>query len=202
MALDIVHDTQAVFRTILDCMSRPGTIQNISQIGEPSIENGACSQSVFVTAMTVLDAEVRFCVIGDHTQEIEGYLSAMTFSKAAAIADADYIFLMKDASPKKIKEVFQAAKKGTFENPDHSATIVMETGGLSNEKLLALTGPGIQETATVEIKGSESWIKARKQANDEFPLGIDMILTDQNNNLMCLPRTTNIQNSEVQKWHM
>ena len=31
MVIDVVHDTQEVFRTILHCMSRPGTIKNIEE---------------------------------------------------------------------------------------------------------------------------------------------------------------------------
>ena len=61
--IDVVHDTQEVFRTILHCMSRPGTIKNIDR----SIVNGwnnwkIASYATFLSAMTILDAEVSFHV--------------------------------------------------------------------------------------------------------------------------------------------
>lgn len=202
MTIEIVHQTQEVFRMILHCMSRPGTIENIRDIEKTINAHGDCPQSIFVTAITLLDAEVSFCVIGEHAREIEESLSSFTFAKVADVEEADYIFVMKDTPKKLMRHVLKFAKKGTFENPDRSATILVETEKLSNEPSLTLRGPGIQDTVMVEIAESTFWLTAREEANHEFPLGIDMILIDEESNLMCLPRTTTIQNSEVHEWHM
>ena len=60
MAFDIVHDTQEVFRTILHCMSRPGTIQNIDNRGNRVEQLENCNKATVLSAMTLLDAEVSF----------------------------------------------------------------------------------------------------------------------------------------------
>ena len=104
---------------------------------------------------------------------------------------------MKDTEKQLIKDVFNEAKRGTLTNPQQSATILIETDYLSNGNQLTLEGPGIELTENVEIAGSEFWMTERARAVEEYPLGIDIILIDQNSNIMCLPRTTNIYEREV-----
>jgi alpha-D-ribose 1-methylphosphonate 5-triphosphate synthase subunit PhnH len=197
MAIDVVHDTQEVFRAILHCMSRPGTIKNIVEISKKMEQQGICQNSTFIIARTLLDAEVRFHVVGKKTESIEQYISAYTLSKVEELQAADYIFIMKDAQQQTISEVFNKVKKGTLLNPQQSATIVIETEMLSNEPHLMLTGPGIASTENVEITASEYWVKDRAEANIEYPLGVDMLLIDGDCNIMCLPRTTIIHDREV-----
>ena len=47
--------------------------------------------------MTLLDAEVRFHVVGENAASIEGFFSAYTLSKVTNLQEADYIFIMQDA---------------------------------------------------------------------------------------------------------
>ncbi|MFJ7933967.1 phosphonate C-P lyase system protein PhnH [Sporosarcina sp. NPDC096371] len=197
MVIDVVHDTQEVFRTILHCMSRPGTIKNIGEIGEQHGQQEACRDSTFLSAMTLLDAEVSFHVVGENTAPIEAYLSAHTLAKVAELQVADYLFIMNNASALDISEAFHQSKKGTLTNPQQSATIIIETEKLSNEPGLALQGPGIETSETVHITASQVWMGERAKANQEYPLGVDMIVIDQQSNLMCLPRTTMIRDCEV-----
>jgi alpha-D-ribose 1-methylphosphonate 5-triphosphate synthase subunit PhnH len=56
--------------------------------------------------------------------------------------------------------------------------------------LIKLKGPGIKSEEKVYIKGIHAvLIEAVKELNTEFPLGIDMMLTDVHNNLLCIPRS-------------
>ena len=197
MAIDVVHDTQEVFRTILHCMSRPGTIGNIEEIGKPVRQFGHCQHSTIVTAITLLDAEVNFHVISENATAIGDYLSAFTLSKVADVHTADYIFIMNDAKKQTISDIFNKAKKGTLLNPHQSATIIVEIDALSNGNDLLLEGPGIQNTKNVKIDGSEFWIMERAEVNKEYPLGVDMVLIDPESNMMCLPRTTMIHDCGV-----
>ena len=197
MAIDLVHDTQEVFREILHCMSRPGTIKNIEEIGRPIEQLEYCQHSIFVTAITLLDAEVSFHIVGENAGAIGEHLSSFTFSKVAEIHEADYIFIMKDAPRPLISNVFKKAKKGTLTNPQQSATILIETDRLSNESHLTLKGPGIKHTENVKIGASGYWVTERAEANKEYPLGVDLIIVDRDSNMMCLPRTTSIHDCEV-----
>lgn len=197
MAIDVVHDTQEVFRTILHCMSRPGTIKSIGEVSERLGQKEFCQNSTFLSAMTLLDAEVRFHIVGENAVSIEELFSAYTMSKVTNLQEADYIFIMQEAEKQSIRDVFTKAKKGTLTNPQQSATVIIETEMLSNEHRLTLEGPGIANTESVEITASEYWLTEREEANNEYPLGVDMILIDRNSNIMCLPRTTTIHNREV-----
>lgn len=197
MLMDRVHDTQEIFRMILDCMAKPGTISELSSIVEPLSERVGCSPAMFSQAITLLDGEVSFHIIGENNARVESYFSSLTFSKEAPLSEANYIFILKDAAPEKIQEVFRKVDKGTLENPDQSATILIEVERLSNNRQLVFTGPGIQKSAHAEIAGYEHWLAVRAEKNREYPLGVDLILMDSNSKLMCIPRTTRIEKLEV-----
>lgn len=195
--MDRVHDTQEIFRMTLDCMAKPGTISELSSIVEPLSERVGCSPAMFSQAITLLDGEVSFHIVGENSARVEAYFSSLTFSKEIPLSEANYVFILKDTAPEKIQEVFRKVDKGTLENPDQSATILLEVERLSTDKQLAFTGPGIQENVYVEIEGHEHWLVARAEKNREYPLGVDLILMDSNSKLMCIPRTTRIEKLEV-----
>ena len=56
-----------------------------------------------------------------------------------------------------------------------------------------LTGPGIKKENYMQVKIKGDWLGEREKKNIEYPLGIDMILLDEESNVMCLPRTTQIK---------
>lgn len=78
MLMDRVHDTQEVFRMTLDCMAKPGVIQEMMYISEPPVY---CSSAMFLQAITLLDGEVSFHVIGQNSTQVENYFSSITFSR-------------------------------------------------------------------------------------------------------------------------
>lgn len=197
MLFDKVHDTQEVFRTILHCMSRPGTIQNIARKGNEAQALEHCDYALFLSAMTLLDAEVGFHIIGNHSERISELFAAHTLSKATDLYRADYVFILQDAQPQLIREAIVQAKKGTLRDPQQSATIIMETEMLSKIPQLTLQGPGISTMENVHITANELWRNERAVANQEYPLGVDMIFIDRQSNLMCLPRTTMLNECEV-----
>ncbi len=197
MVIDVIHDTQEVFRTILHCMSRPGTIESIDKVGKQLEHQVFCHYSTLLSAMTLLDAEVSFHVVGENAAQVEEFLSAYTLSNVSDLHVADYIFVMKDISKQDVSDVFTKAKKGTLTNPQQSATIIIETEIISNEPHLTLQGPGIATTEKVQIAASTLWMDERTEANQEYPLGVDIILIDYQGNMMCLPRTTSIHDCGV-----
>lgn len=194
MLMDRVHDTQEVFRMTLDCMAKPGVIQEMMYISEPPVY---CSSAMFLQAITLLDGEVSFHVIGQNSTQVENYFSSITFSKVAPIEEANYIFILQGVDSQMIQAAIQQANIGTLENPHQSATILLEVEQLSNNEQLKFTGPGIQEMHIVQIAGSDQWIAKRAERNREYPLGIDFILIDEKARLMCIPRTTRIEKLEV-----
>ena len=197
MAIDVVHDTQKGFRTILDCMSRPGKIGNVREQTKKVSLVIESLPATFVTALTLLDREVTFSIIGGDTQKMEEFFTAYTMATKECIQKADYLFITKQASKEQILSTFQQVKIGTLENPQESATIILETESLESSGKLLLTGPGIKHSEEVSIAGFEQWLEVRYEANKEYPLGSDMILLDGKADVMCLPRTTVIKIREV-----
>lgn len=196
MSIDMVHDTQKVFRTILHCMSRPGTIESLKEVTDRLTTAVESLPGTFVTALTILDREASFAVVGLDTKKTEELMVAYTMAAQEKISEADYVFITKEAAKEQIADVFQQVKIGTLEDPQQSATIIFETEFSQGGKW-SLAGPGIKTTREVSIHDECEWLEARNKLNKEFPLGIDMIFVDELSNVMCLPRTTVIKRCEV-----
>jgi len=197
MLIDVVHDTQKGFRTILNCMSRPGKIENVRELTEKVTLEMEGFPATFVTALTLLDREATFSIIGGNTLQMEELFTAYTMATKESVQKADYVFVTKQASKEQILSTYQQVKIGTLENPQESATIILESESLGVSGNLLLTGPGIKRIEEVSIAGYEQWIEERQKVNREYPLGIDMILLDGKADVMCLPRTTVIKIREV-----
>lgn len=197
MSIDVVHDMQKGFRTILHCMSRPGTIENVREIADKVSVSMEGLPATFVTSLTLLDREVSFSIVGGDTKKMEELFAAYTMATQASLQTTDYVFITKQANKEQITSVFQKVKTGTLINPQESATIILETESLSSTGNLLLTGPGIEYTEEVSIAGYEHWVEERNNVNKEYPLGVDMILLDGYANVMCLPRTTVLKIREV-----
>lgn len=196
MALDMVHDTQKVFRTILHCMSRPGTIESLKEVADRVTTSMESLPATFAAALTLLDREVSFAVIGANVKKTEELIAAYTMAAQKRLPEADYVFITKQATQEQIADVFQQVKIGTLEDPQQSATILLETEFSPGGKW-SLEGPGIKTTRRISIHDASQWLAERDKLNKEFPIGIDMILVDGLSNVMCLPRTTAIKIREV-----
>lgn len=197
MKLDLVHDIQSSYRKTLNCMARPGIIENIKEESEKVDIDFKFYKSTMVLMLMLLDGEVSYKIITDKEEEVINVVNQMTFAKEARTEDADFIFILSGASPEVVEGVFRDAKAGDLLNPHKSATIIVETEGLSKEQELALTGPGIESTNYVKIQTKSEWIRERAKVNVEYPIGIDIIFTDSSENIMCLPRTTQVSKQVV-----
>ena len=197
MKFNLVHDIQSSYRKILNCMARPGIIENIKEESEKIDIDVKFYKSTMVLMLMLLDGEVSYKIITDKKEEVTNVTSQMTSANSAQTQDADFIFILSDASPEKIEGVFRDAKVGDLLNPHKSATIIFETEGLSKEQDLALIGPGIENINYVKIQTNTGWIKERYKVNVEYPIGIDIIFTDSSSNIMCFPRTTQVSKQVV-----
>lgn len=199
MELDIVHDIQAAYRKVVDCMSRPGSIGNISeQAGRMDIKTG-CFSATAILALMLLDAEVTFKVYSEREAEVSKLLNQLTYAKTAETKEADFIFVLQDAGPSDLETALRAAKTGDLADPQKSATVIVEADELKAEGRLRLRGPGIEAEGSVGIHPifKSEWIDLRSKKNCEYPLGIDLIFTDWEDNVLCLARTTQIERQVV-----
>lgn len=206
MKLDMVHDLQSVYRKIVDSTSRPGLISDLGR--EAALLGGenetGCPNSLLLLALTLLDPEVSFKVISANADRIEKELNQLTFAKTAEADQADFLFILNDAEPGSLEEAIQRANPGTFLNPHKSAVIIAEIGHIGDDDHLVLTGPGIQTSTAISVDMDGEWIKEREEKNREYPVGVDLIFVDKNNQLLSLPRTTQLSENKavMNEWVM
>ena len=177
---------QKTFRALLQAMSHPGRVYSLSQESEL---NG-----LILVLQTLLDHEVTFNVFGHQKDELEYKAIRATGSKTANIEDADFIIIPSGNS----EGVIINAKRGTLEYPDTGATVIYSIRSLSardNGGLkITLKGPGINGEISSFLSGvSKSEFIYLKEINSEYPLGIDSVFIDSENNIMCIPRSTKIE---------
>jgi alpha-D-ribose 1-methylphosphonate 5-triphosphate synthase subunit PhnH len=202
MQLDSVHDIQKVYRELLQCMARPGKIADIRESAEKADFVRECRPATFLVIQTLLDAEVTFHVLGDSTDAIRRKIADYTFAKHTSLEDADYIVAPAGTGEPELLEAMRGCKVGTLENPDQSATWIIETGALGGSSEWKLSGPGIRDEEEAAIALSEAFVSTRNTKTHEFPTGIDLIFTDGDGCISCIPRTTAITAKEESAWVM
>ncbi|MFD2115806.1 phosphonate C-P lyase system protein PhnH [Paenibacillus yanchengensis] len=197
MSFDLVHDMQTSYRKVIDSMSRPGLITNLCEEADKWDGDFPCFPATLTIARLLLDSEVSFKVFTEKEADLNNLFNQLTFSKAAETDQADYIFVLQDARHGDLRNAIEKAKNGSLNDPHHSATIVIETGGISGENELKLMGPGIKGENFVKVQTSLDWMDIREERNAEYPLGIDLIFVDVDHHLLCLPRTVRVMKEET-----
>ncbi|MFJ7511420.1 phosphonate C-P lyase system protein PhnH [Peribacillus simplex] len=194
MNFEVVHDIQTVYRKLVTATSRPGTLVVLEREAKTLDVQMECLSSTILLARTVLDPEVTFKVIAKEEEEtVSRKINQLTYSKPVDLPEADFIFILHNASDEQIKEALNKAKVGNLLNPHESAMIILEVPDVTKGDSMILSGPGIQQESFISLPNVSAWLGARNEKNIEFPLGIDMYFVDQQDRLIALPRTTQIK---------
>jgi alpha-D-ribose 1-methylphosphonate 5-triphosphate synthase subunit PhnH len=88
-------------------------------------------------------------------------------------------------------------KYGNLSYPEDSATVLIDVEEISKFHLdgsteIVFRGPGVEFENRVFFQGLNSeFLETVKEINFEFPLGIDLIFCDKNNQIVGLPRSNN-----------
>ncbi|MCR8630287.1 phosphonate C-P lyase system protein PhnH [Paenibacillus radicis (ex Xue et al. 2023)] len=196
MKLDLVHDIQTAYRKLLDSMSRPGWITDLSEEANNLDTDTICLPASLLLALMLLDTEVSFKVVSEREAQVTHLFNQLTYAKTAETDQADYIFVLSDSAPGDLAHALETAKIGDLIDPHHSATLIVETDGISSDAEFKLTGPGIKDAALVQVKTKDDWMEIRAERNAEYPLGLDLIFIDAGHRLLCLPRTTQVRKEE------
>ncbi|WP_404330262.1 phosphonate C-P lyase system protein PhnH [Mesobacillus maritimus] len=205
MKLDIVHDLQSVYRKMVDSTSRPGLISDLSkEAALVEVENQkGCPTSLLLVALTLLDQEVTFKVFSAQAEAVSKLINQLTYSKPTTTEQADYLLVLQDAEKGSLEEAIRKSKSGTLNNPHDAALIIVETNSVTSGEVHLLKGPGIQTMESAYVDTQEEWVQCRQNKNKEYPLGIDLMLIDQQHQLLSLPRTTQITRNRVSvEWDM
>jgi len=183
--------SQRAFRRLLQAMSRPGRVYVLPH------DAGKGPWGPMLTLMeSLLDHEVSFAVIGDSGPEnLQSIIAGRTRCRAAAPHEADFLIVAGgDSGGETLR-----AKRGTLQYPDTSATVVYRVKSLlsveEGEVGASLKGPGIREEIRLgEIRGlAPRELGYLREANAEFPLGVDAVFIDDAGRILCIPRSTDIR---------
>jgi alpha-D-ribose 1-methylphosphonate 5-triphosphate synthase subunit PhnH len=181
-------DAQRVYRRLLDAMSRPGRLQDLSEAPEPPV---GLTRACAGIALTLLDFETRVWLDPAlRGGEAEAWLRfhcncpLVDDPRAAAFA------LVADAAAMPRLDAFDA---GDARYPDRSTTIVVQLPSLTGGPAVELEGPGIDGRIAVRPVGLpvDFWQQVADNGS-EFQLGVDLVVVDADT-VMGLPRTVRVQ---------
>ena len=181
-SFDEVHDSQQMFRLVLQAMANP--LQKVDINAYADKLYGA-DKSFLAIAFTLLDNEVTFWTFENNM--LDGSIQSLTLSEKANCAEADFIFA---DSGEKLLYAIENAKCGTPADPHKSATVIASIS--SNENgTLTMTGPGIDKALTLKTDPLViDAVNARDKMGFEYPQGVDLIFVDGRDHLFAIPRLT------------
>lgn len=172
-------DSAVAFRSAIDALSRPGTIQPILGALPPA----PMSVAAGTLLLTLVDSDTKLCLQGQfHCEPIIQWLRFHTGAQIVSASEADFVLTdWQQALP------LSQFKQGNHEYPDRSATLIIEMQTLGG-KQLKLTGPGIESEHYISLPA----IDALQQNHARYPLGVDFYLTC-NEQVAALPRSTKVE---------
>jgi alpha-D-ribose 1-methylphosphonate 5-triphosphate synthase subunit PhnH len=180
--------SQAVFRTVMEALARPGQARPLaSALAAPP----PLTATAAAVALTLLDYETPFWL--DQRLVAAPEVAAwITFHTGAPLttdsARAAFAFVSDPAA----MPAFDAFASGSIEYPDRSTTLVVQVTHFDQGEALALAGPGIAGTRSFSAAPLPPDFRARLIANRTlFPRGIDLILVSPDA-VAALPRSVRV----------
>jgi alpha-D-ribose 1-methylphosphonate 5-triphosphate synthase subunit PhnH len=186
---DPVHDTQTVFRTLLEALSRPGRIGVIETPLPAADASSGAGLAAFASLLALCDYATPVWL----AQPDAALAAALRFHAGAPLTDsaAEAAFVyVHDAAALPPLATFAS---GTPESPEQSATVFVRVESLTGGASLTLRGPGIEHTHTIAPVGlpARFWTE-RAELAAQFPCGVDFYLVC-GAQLVGLPRTTLVE---------
>lgn len=183
---DKVLSAQSTFRSVMDAMARPGTIQRIAvATGAPSpLMRGAAA-----VALTLFDHDtpVWLDAAMSETADVTKWLKFQTGAPVIADSAICSFALIGDASALPALDRFAF---GSNEYPDRSTTLILQVGSLTEGSRFELRGPGIDGSAVLQARIEPADLFERLGINAAlFPRGIDVVLV-ADDAIVAIPRTT------------
>ncbi|WP_377298264.1 phosphonate C-P lyase system protein PhnH [Rhizobium sp. SGZ-381] len=189
---DAVYNSQTVFRTLMDCMARPGSLGLVTPELMPPAPLGVAAGALM---LTLCDHDTPVWLSPKIAQSnVPGWLA---FHCGAPLtrekSEARFAFLEAGAHLPAIAHFALGAQ----DYPDRSTTLVIEIEALDGGRPLNLTGPGIRDVTHLAPRGLPAEFLAQWTDNRAlFPRGLDVVLTT-GRQMIGLPRTCKITALEV-----
>jgi len=189
-----VHDAQAVFRLLLEAMSRPGRVQSLpapcrDTLGHPT----GLAPALAATLLTLLDADTRLWVAPAlDTPALRAWARFHCGVQWVQQPEqADFALLAAhEAQP----ELLQRLCEGSDAAPQDSATALIALPDVTpGAGPLRWRGPGIEHEHRLTLPGlSDAFWAWRREQPQRFPCGLDFFFA-AGERVVALPRSTRVE---------
>ncbi|SRR5713226_5769202 len=185
---DKVLSAQSTFRSVMDAMARPGSVQRIvAAAGTPSsVMRGAAA-----IALTLFDHDTPVWLdpMMSETLDVAKWLKFHTGAPVVKDSSICSFALIGDAKALPALDRFAF---GSNEYPDRSTTLILQVDSLTQGPSFELRGPGIDGTAILQATIQPQDLFERLAINAAlFPRGIDVVLV-HDDSIVAIPRTTRL----------
>lgn len=189
---DKVLSAQSTFRSVMDAMARPGSVQRIeagSGVPAPMMRGSAAIALTLFDQDTPVWLDASMSAASSVAKWIKFHTSAPVISRSSVCSFA----LIADAGT---LPGFEQFSFGTAEYPDRSTTLIMQVASLTAGPAYELRGPGIDGTAVLRATIDMPDFLDRLALNATlFPRGIDLVLV-ADDMVVAIPRTTRLTAKE------
>jgi alpha-D-ribose 1-methylphosphonate 5-triphosphate synthase subunit PhnH len=183
---DKVLSAQTTFRSVMDAMARPGSVQRVAvAVGAPP----HLMRGTAAIALTLFDHDTPIWLdpLLAEADEVKKWLKF--HSGAPVIADPSVagFALVSEASALPALDRFSF---GSNQYPDRSTTLILQVESLARGVQYQLRGPGIDGSAILHADIGPVDLFERLAINAAlFPRGIDVVLV-ADDMIVAIPRTT------------
>jgi alpha-D-ribose 1-methylphosphonate 5-triphosphate synthase subunit PhnH len=186
--VDKVLSAQSTFRSVMDAMARPGTVQRVAaSVGAPvGMMHGTAA-----IALTLFDHDTPIWLDASmsKTSEVARWLKFHASAPVVSDSSISHFALIGDANALPDLGRFSF---GSNEYPDRSTTLILQVESLTKGPAYELRGPGIDGAAILQAKINPADLFERLAVNAAlFPRGIDVVLV-HDDAIAAIPRTTRL----------
>lgn len=182
-----VDDAQAVFRATLEAFAHPGRLETLpATSGLPD----GLSPALAALLLTLADPDTPVWLPADTPATARAFLRFHCGCPLVdAVADATFVCVPAGHTMPALIDCAQ----GLPDYPDRSATLIVEVASLHDGDALTLSGPGIETTQLLRVRGLPADFRPAWRANNaRFPLGVDLLLAS-GDQFCAMTRTTHIE---------
>ena len=185
---DKVLSAQSTFRSVMDAMARPGSVQRVT--ANAGVPAGMMRGSAAI-ALTLFDHDTPIWLDDtmSATSDVARWLKFHTSAPVVADSSIASFALIGDAASLPALDRFAY---GSNEYPDRSTTLILQLDSLTQGPAFELKGPGINGTALLQAMIRPRDLFDRLAINETlFPRGIDVVLV-HDDAIVAIPRTTRL----------
>src|ERR1700760_4565284 len=185
---DKVLSAQSTFRSVMDAMARPGTVQQvIASVGTP----GPMMRGTAAIALTLFDHDTPIW-LDERMSETSEVAKWLKFHSGAPVLEDPSICSFALIGNGGALPDLSRFSFGTNEYPDRSTTLILQVDSLKHGNAFELRGHGIDGSAVLRAMIEPVDLFKRLAVNEAlFPRGIDVVLVS-GDSIVAIPRTTRV----------